>query len=172
MHFFFKKHTHPYPKILQVKELPTLHYTSWSQNQILSIVTEVGCLWSSFTIQFPGNVIGCRQNDVVRCKEFCKKRLCLNYIQMLQRRCLTAHKMGNLQHTSHRFSFVDVTLWADMSFDIHSAMGDRKVPRSRRCSSHAGCSVLIVQCMETFLYVYSSRKFWCAFFWRDLSPGS
>ena len=37
--------------------------------------------------------------------------------------------MGHLQHTSYRFSFVDVMLQADALFKvIHSAMGDRKVP--------------------------------------------
>ena len=42
--------------------------------------------------------------------------------------------MGNLQHTSYCFSFVDVTLPIDASFDVvHSAMGDRKVSRSRHC---------------------------------------
>ena len=169
MHFFFKKHA-PISQDITGQRAAN---PPQSQNLILSIVTEVGCLWSSFTIQFPRNMIGCRENDVVHYKDFCEKHLCSNYIQMLQRQCLTAHKMGNLQHISHCFCFVDATLWADMSFDIiHSAMGDRKVPRSRRCSSHAGCSALIVQCMETFLYVYSSRKFWCAFFWRDLPPGS
>jgi len=63
----------------------------------------------------------------------------------------------------------------DPLFDIaQSTMGDadRKVPRSRHCTSCAQCSALIVQCMEMFLYIYSSQKFWCAFFWWDLPPGS
>ena len=30
--------------------------------------------------------------------------------------------------------------------------------------------VLIIQCTETFLYIYSSRKVWCAGFWWHLSP--
>ena len=74
-----------------------------------------------------------------------------NYIQMLQRWHLTTHKMGNLQCTSYCFSFADVMLPVDVALDVlHSALGDRIVPRSRRCTSHAGRSALIIQCTETF----------------------
>ena len=44
--------------------------------------------------------------------------------------------MGNLQGTSYRFSFVDVTLQVDVLFDVvHSAMGDRKVPRTEEAGA-------------------------------------
>ena len=57
--------------------------------------------------------------------------------------------MGNLQRTSYRFSFVDVTLQVDALFDVvHSA----KNWRSRHCTSHAWCSALIEQRTETVLY--------------------
>ena len=53
--------------------------------------------------------------------------------------------MGNLQCTSYHFSFVDVTLRVDALFDVvHSAMGDRKVPRTEEAGAalhmlHALC---------------------------------
>ena len=81
-----------------------------------------------------------------------QKCLCLNYIQMLWRWHLTTHKMGNIQGISCCFSFVDVTLPVNAQLNVvHFAMSNRKVPRSRRCTSHAGCSALIVQCTKTFL---------------------
>ena len=44
--------------------------------------------------------------------------------------------MGNLQRTSYRFSFVDVTFRVDTLFNVvHSAMGDRKVPRTEEASA-------------------------------------
>ena len=54
----------------------------------------------------------------------------------------------------------------------HSAMGDRKVPRNRCCTLHAGCSALIKQCTETFLYMYIFflEIFMCFFFLWDLLP--
>ena len=58
--------------------------------------------------------------------------------------------MGNLQRTSYRFSFVDVTLQADVLFDaVHST----KNWRSRRCTLHAWRSALIVQRTETVPYI-------------------
>ena len=63
------------------------------------------------------------------------KPLHLNYAQMLWRQHLTTHNLGNIQRTSYHFSFVHVTIRVDLSFHIvHSAMGNRKVPRSRRCT--------------------------------------
>ena len=65
---------------------------------------------------------------------------------------------------------------AHASFDgIYSAMGDRKVPRSRCFNSHAGPSAMIVQCTDTVLHIcISSQKcvgvFWCVFL-QDLPPG-
>ena len=57
--------------------------------------------------------------------------LCPNAVDGISK----THKTGNLQHTFYHFSFVDVTLPVDTLFDvIHSAMGDRKVPRSGRCT--------------------------------------
>ena len=77
--------------------------------------------------------------------------------------------MGNLQHTSYRFSFVDVTLQVDALFDvIHSA----KNWRSRRCTSHAWRSALIVQCTGTVLYRTLPENFGVRFSWWDSSPGS
>ena len=67
-------------------------------------------------------------------------------------KCLTTHKMGNIQCISCCFSFVDVTLPVNALLNVvHFAMGNRKVPRRSRCTSHAGCSALIVQCTKTFL---------------------
>ena len=44
--------------------------------------------------------------------------------------------MGNLQHNSYHFSFVDVTLQDDALFNVvHSAMGDRKVPRTEEAGT-------------------------------------
>ena len=45
--------------------------------------------------------------------------------------------MRNLQRTSYRLSFVDVTLQGDaLRFDVvHSAMGDRKVPRTEEAGA-------------------------------------
>ena len=58
--------------------------------------------------------------------------------------------MGNLQCTFYRFSFVDVTLQADVLFDaVHST----KNWRSRRCTLHAWRSALIVQRTETVPYI-------------------
>ena len=69
--------------------------------------------------------------------------------------------MGNLQRTSYRFSFVDVTLQVDALFDVvHSA----KNWRSRRCTSHAWRSALIVQHTETVLYHTLPQNFGVRFF--------
>ena len=44
--------------------------------------------------------------------------------------------MGNFQCTSYRFPFVDVTFQVDALFDVvHSAMGDRIVPRIEEASA-------------------------------------
>ena len=41
-----------------------------------------------------------------------------------------------LQHTSYRFSFVNVMLRVDVLFDvIHSAMGDREVPTTEEAGA-------------------------------------
>ena len=78
--------------------------------------------------------------------------------------------MRNLQRTSYRLSFVDVTLQGDaLRFDVvHSAMGDtEKSPknwRSRRCTSHAWRSAFIVQRTETVLYNTLPGNFGVRFF--------
>ena len=72
---------------------------------------------------------------------------------------------GNLQRTSYHFSFVDVTLQVDALFEVvHSA----KNWRSRRCTSHAWHSMLIVQCTETCVS-YSSGKIGVRFFFRFIT---
>ena len=87
--------------------------------------------------------------------------------QITSKMASRAHKMENLQCTSYRFSFVDVTLPVDVLFDVvHSAMGDRKVPRSRHCTSHAGHSALVVQCTES-LHIFFLESLVC-----NLSLGS
>ena len=72
----------------------------------------------------------------------------------------------NLQRTSYRFSFIDVTLQVDALFDVHSTKNWR-----RRCTSHAWRSVLIVQHAETVLY-HTLPEFLLLFFWQNSSPGS
>ena len=56
------------------------------------------------------------------------------------------------------FSMLPITFpllkWRFESTWPHSAMGNRKIPRSRCCTLHAGHSALIKQCTETFLYMY------------------
>ena len=44
--------------------------------------------------------------------------------------------MGNLERIFYRFFFVDVTLQGDVLFDVvHSAIGDRKVPRTEEAGA-------------------------------------
>ena len=79
--------------------------------------------------------------------------------------------MGNLQRTSYRFSFVDVTLQVDVLFDVvHSTMGDRKVPRTEE--AHAWRSALIVQHTETVLYNTLPGNFGVQFFGEIHHPGA
>ena len=79
--------------------------------------------------------------------------------------------MGNLQRTSYRFSFVDVTLQVDVLFDVvHSTMGDRKVPRTEE--AHAWRSALIVQHTETVLYNTLPGNFGVRFFGEIHHPGA
>ena len=76
--------------------------------------------------------------------------------------------MGNLQRTSYCFSFVDVTLHVDMLFDVvHSTKN-----WSRRCTSHAWHSALIVQCTETVLYNTLPENFGVRFFGEIYHPGA
>ena len=76
---------------------------------------------------------------------------------------------GNLQHTSYRFSFVDVTLQVDALFEVvHSA----KNWRSRRCTSHAWHSALIVQRTETVLYHTLPGNFGVRFLGEIHHPGA
>ena len=71
--------------------------------------------------------------------------------------------IGNLQRTSYRFSFVDVTLQVDALFEVvHSA----KNWRSRRCTSYAWRTVLIVQRTETVLYHIFPEILVCGFLAR------
>ena len=85
---------------------------------------------------------------------------------------ITSHPikwMGNLQRTSYCFSFVDVTLQVDTLFDVvHST----KNWRSRRCTSHAWHSALIVQRTETVLYHTLPGNFGVWFFGEIHHPGA
>ena len=85
---------------------------------------------------------------------------------------ITSHPikwMGNLQRTSYRFSFVDVTLQVDMLFDVvHST----KNWRSRHCTSHAWRSALIILRTETVLYHTLPRNFGVRFFGEIHHPGA
>ena len=81
--------------------------------------------------------------------------------------------MGNLQRTSYRFSFVDVTLRVNALFNvIHSAMGDRKVPRTE-----AGTAFHMLGALR-WLYNYTQKLFCvtlflvCVSFLLFSSPGS
>ena len=75
--------------------------------------------------------------------------------------------IGNLQHTSYRFSFIDVTLQVDALFDVvHSIKNWR-----RRCTSHAWRSVLIVHHAETVLY-HTLPGFCFCFFGKIHHPGA
>ena len=108
-------------------------------------------------------MISCRESDIVHYKEICEKHLHSNYV--------TTHKklMGNLQRTSYRFSFVDVTLQVDALFDIvHSD----KSWICRRWTSHAWRSALIVQRTETVLYHTLPWNFGGRFFGKIHHPGA
>ena len=77
--------------------------------------------------------------------------------------------MGNLQRTSYHFSFIDVMLQVDALFNVvHSA----KNGRSRRCTSHAWHSVLIVQRTETVLYHTLPGNIGVRFFGEIHHPGA
>ena len=95
------------------------------------------------------SMIGCRDSNVVHYKEIYEKS---SPIKSSHRQCpTTLVKMGNLQHTITIYHFS--LLMPCFELTRHSAMGYRKVPRSRHCTSHAGCFALVIQCTE---YIYIS----------------
>ena len=77
------------------------------------------------------------------------------------------HKMGNIQRTSYHFSFVNVMLPVDASFDIvHSAMGDIKVPRSRHALN------MLSALHRLFCRYILPGKFGVQFFDKIYHPGA
>ena len=69
--------------------------------------------------------------------------------------------MGNLQCTAHHFSFVDVMLPTETSFDVvHSAMG------------WAGCSVLSYNAQKPFCTYILPGKFGVQLFDETCHPGA
>ena len=63
--------------------------------------------------------------------------------------------MGHLQHTSYRFSFVDVMFQVDALFDVvQSAMGDRKVPDTEE----AGAALHMLGALH---WLYNALKLFC-----------
>ena len=81
--------------------------------------------------------------------------------------------MGNLQRTSYRFSFVDVTLRVVRRCTFrHGRQKSPKNWRSRHCTSHAWRSALIVQRTETVLYNSYLEILVCRFFGEIHRPGA
>ena len=70
--------------------------------------------------------------------------------------------MGNLQRTSYRFSFVDVSFQVDVLFDVvRSAMGDRKVPRTEE----AGAALHMLGARH---WSYNAQKLFCITLFPDI----
>ena len=100
-------------------------------------------------------MIGCKESDIVHYKEICEKHLRLNYVKML---CVSQPIKSNGKSSAY---FLLLFLWwCDVS-SWHVVQrrtfryGQQKSPknwRSKRCTSHAWHSVLIIQRTETFLY--------------------
>ena len=95
-----------------------------------------------------------RDSDVVHYKEICEKCLRSNYVQML---CVSQPIKINGESSAY---FLSLFLWwCDVSsLSVvwrhtfrHGRHRSPKNRRSKRCTSHAWHSTLIVQCTETFL---------------------
>ena len=70
--------------------------------------------------------------------------------------------MGNLQCTSYRFSFVDVMFRVDALFDVvHSAMGDRRVPRTEEAST-------ALHMLSTPRWSYNAQKCFCIMLFLEI----
>ena len=99
-------------------------------------------------------MIGCRDSDVVHDKEICEKCLRSNYVQMP-----SVSQPIKINRESSAYFLSLFLWWCDISSlrvawrhtFRHGRHKSHKNRKSKRCTSHAWHSTLIVQCLETFL---------------------